>query len=90
VKRLLADGQVVECSHKLRCNNPRTVSVKTLADGKVKWRLCLDLCRCVNPSLDDDEFCMATLQDVINSVRKGDFQVVFDLKAAFSPCPITP
>jgi hypothetical protein len=43
----------------------------------------LDLTRCVNPSLDDNDFRMATLQDAINSVRKGDFQVVFDLKASF-------
>jgi hypothetical protein len=28
VDRLVADGQVVECSHKLRCNNPLTVAVK--------------------------------------------------------------
>jgi hypothetical protein len=80
VDRLVANRQVVECSHKLRCNNPLTVA---LADGKVRRRLCLDLSRCVNPSLDDDEFGMATLQDAINSVRKGDFQVAFNLKAAF-------
>jgi hypothetical protein len=29
VDRLVAHWQVVECSHKLRCNNPLTVAVKT-------------------------------------------------------------
>jgi hypothetical protein len=50
----------------------------------------LYLSRCVNPSLEDDEFRTATLQDAINSVRKGDFQVVFDLKAAFHHVPLHP
>jgi hypothetical protein len=37
----------------------------------------------VNLGVKDDNYCMTTLQDAINSTRKGDFQVVFDLKSAF-------
>jgi hypothetical protein len=37
----------------------------------------------VNLAVKDDDYCMTTLQDAINSTRKGDFQVVFDLKSAF-------
>jgi hypothetical protein len=34
-------------------------------------------------AVEDDRYRMTTLQDAINSTRKGDFQVVFDLKSAF-------
>jgi hypothetical protein len=33
--------------------------------------------------VEDDRYHMTTLQDAIDSTRKGDFQVVFDLKSAF-------
>jgi hypothetical protein len=52
-------------------------------DGELKKRLVLDLLRCVNPAVKDDDYRMTTLQDAVNSTRKGDFQVVFDLKSAF-------
>jgi hypothetical protein len=59
------------------------VAIKCLEDGSLKKRLVLDLSRCVNLAAEDDRYCMTTLQDAINSTRKGDFQVVFDLKSAF-------
>jgi hypothetical protein len=34
-------------------------------------------------AVEDDRYRMTTLQDAINSTRKGDFRVVFDLKSAF-------
>jgi hypothetical protein len=37
----------------------------------------------VNLAINDDNYRMTTLQDAINATRKGDFQVVFDLKSAF-------
>jgi ActR/RegA family two-component response regulator len=37
----------------------------------------------LNLAVEDDRYRMTTLQDAINSTRKGDFQVVFDLKSAF-------
>jgi hypothetical protein len=37
----------------------------------------------VNLAVEDDRYRMTTLQDAINSTRKGNFQVVFDLKSAF-------
>jgi hypothetical protein len=83
VARLVESGQVVEWPRKPRCVNPFTAAVKAKADGQVKKRLCLDLSRSVNEALDDDVFCMSTLQDAINMTRRGDYQVIFDLKAAF-------
>jgi hypothetical protein len=43
----------------------------------------LDLSRCVNLAVKDNNYRMTTLQDEIDSTRKGHFQVVFDLKSAF-------
>jgi hypothetical protein len=83
VARLLNFGQVVEWDAKPRCCNPLTVAVKRLDDGSLKKRLALDLSRCVNLAVEDDRYRMTTLQDAINSTRKGNFQVVFDLKSAF-------
>jgi hypothetical protein len=57
-----------------------TVAVKRLDDESLKKRLVLDLSRCVNLAVEDDRYRMTTLQDAIDSTRKGDFQVVFDLK----------
>jgi hypothetical protein len=37
----------------------------------------------VNLAVKDDRYPMTTLQDAINSTRKVDFQVVFNLKSAF-------
>jgi hypothetical protein len=81
--RMVDSGQVVEWDAKPRCCNPLTVAVKRLDDGSLKKRLFLDLSRCVNLAVEDDRYRMTTLQDAINSTRKGDFQVVFYLKSAF-------
>jgi hypothetical protein len=76
-------GQVVECDVKPRGCNPLTMAVKYLEDCSPNKRLVLDLSRCVNLAVEDDRYRMTTLQDAINSTRKGDFQVFFDLKSAF-------
>jgi hypothetical protein len=39
--------------------------------------------RCVNLAVKDDRCRMSTLQDAIDSTRKVDYQVVFDLKSVF-------
>jgi hypothetical protein len=83
VARLLESGQIMKCDTKPRCCNLLTVAVKRKDDGELKKRFVLDLSRCVNLSVKDDDYRMTTLQDVINSTRKGHFQVVFDLKSAF-------
>jgi hypothetical protein len=83
VARLLESGQVVEWDAKPRCCNPLTVAVKRLDNGGLKKRLVLDLLRCVNLAVKDNRYRMTTLQDAIDSTRKGNFQVVFDLKSAF-------
>jgi hypothetical protein len=83
VARLVDSGQVLEWDAKPRCCNPLTVAIKCLEDGSLKQRLVLDLSGCVNLAVEDDRYRMTTLQDAINSTRKGDFQVVFDLKSAF-------
>jgi hypothetical protein len=79
----LDSGQVVEWDAKPRCCNPLNVAVKRLGDGRLKKRLVLDLSRCLNLAVKDDRYRMTTLQDAIDSTRKGDYQVVFDLKLAF-------
>jgi hypothetical protein len=83
VARLLQFGQIVKCDTKPRCCNPLTVAVKRKDDRELKKRLVLDLSRCVNLAVKDDSYRMTTLQDAIDSTRKGNFQVVLDLKSAF-------
>jgi hypothetical protein len=83
VARLAESGQVVKWSKKPRCVNPLTVAVKSKDNGELKRRLVLDLSRCVNLAINDDDYHMTTLQDAMNATRKGNFQVVFDLKSAF-------
>jgi hypothetical protein len=83
VARLVESGQVVKWSKKPRCVNPLTVAVKRKDNGEIKRSLFLDLSRCLNLAINNDDYRMTTLQDAINATRKGDFQVVFDLKSAF-------
>jgi hypothetical protein len=83
VARLLESGQIVRWDTKPRCCNPFAVAVKRKDDGELKKRLVLDLSRCVNLAVKDDDYRMTTLQDAVNSTRKGDFQVVFELKSTF-------
>jgi hypothetical protein len=83
VARLLESSQIVKCDEKPRCCNPLTVAVKRKDNGELKNCLVLDLSRCVSLAVKDDGYYMTTFQDAINSTRKGDFQVVFDLKSAF-------
>jgi hypothetical protein len=59
------------------------VAIKCLEDWSLKKCLVLDLSRSVNLAVEDDRYRMTTLQDAINFTRKGNFQVVFDLKSAF-------
>jgi hypothetical protein len=44
-----------------------------LEDGSLKKRLVLDLSRCMNLAMEDDRYRMTTLQDAINSTRKGTY-----------------
>jgi hypothetical protein len=83
VARLLESGEIVKWDTKPRCCSPLTIAVKRKDDEELKKRLVLDLSRCVNPPVKDDDYRMTTLQEAVNSRRKGDFQVVFDLKSAF-------
>jgi hypothetical protein len=83
VARLVESGQVVKWAKKPRCVNPLRVALKRKDNGKVKRRLVMDLSRAVNLALENDNYCMTTLQDAINATWKGDFQVMFDLKSAF-------
>jgi hypothetical protein len=83
VARLLESGQIVKWDTKPRCCNPLTVAVKRKDNGELKKRLVLDLSQCVNLAVKDEDYVMTTLQDAVNSTRKGDFQVVFDLKSLF-------
>jgi hypothetical protein len=79
VARLLESGQIVKWDTKPRCCNPLTVAVKRMDEGELKKPLVLDLSRWVNLAVKDDDNRMTTLQNAVNSTRKGDFQVVFDL-----------
>jgi hypothetical protein len=71
VARLLESGQIVRWDTKPRCCNPLTVAVKRKDDGELKKRFVLDLLRCVNLAVKDDDYRMTTLQDAVNSTRKG-------------------
>ncbi len=65
------------------CVSPLTVSTRTLADGKVKRRLCWDGSRCVNKCLRREAFAMSTAPRTMDLIEKGDYQASLDLESAY-------
>jgi len=72
------------------CVSPLTVSKKYGRDGKIKNRLCWDGSRWVNLFIRVQKVVLSHLQRALEITRKGDFQVVYDLKAAYHHVRIHP
>lgn len=72
------------------CVSPLTVTKKTSSDGSTKKRLCWDGSRCVNLCIKEQKVTLAHLQRALDITRKLDFQVTYDLKAAYHHIKIHP
>ncbi len=70
--------------------SPLTVATRTNTDGSVKWRLCWDGSRFLNPLLKDNKVKLAHLQAALEIMKKGDFQYKYDLANAFFHIKIRP
>ena len=80
----LKEAGVVEfTTQKPECVSPLTVSEKTKPDGSKKLRLCWDGSRCVNLALKKQTVTLSHLQKALETTRKGDFQIIYDLKSAY-------
>ena len=69
---------------------PLTVSYKRAKDGSIKKRLCWDGSRCVNLCLQEQTVKLSHFQRALEQTRPGDFQVTYDLKAAYHHIKICP
>ena len=90
VADLQKSGVVEFVDSKPHCVSPLTVSKKTGRDGFIKKRLCWDGSRCVNTYLKEQKVTLAHLQRALEITREGDFQVTYDLKAAYHHIRIHP
>lgn len=90
LQKLVDSGRVVETRPKPKCMNPLSVASKLKAEGKKKLRLVLDLSRKVNLAVEKDPFRMATIRDALDTIREGDYQLIFDLSAAYHHIALNP
>ena len=72
------------------CVSPLTVSKKFGRDGIAKNRLCWDGSRCVNLYVKEQKVVLSHLRRSLEITREGDFQVTYDLKAAYHHVRIHP
>lgn len=72
------------------CVSPLTVSKKFGRDGITKNRLCWDGSRCVNLYVKEQKVVLSHLRRSLEITREGDFQVTYDLKAAYHHVRIHP
>ncbi len=72
------------------CVSPLTVSKKFGRDGTIKNRLCWDGSRCVNLYIKDQKVVLSHLPRELEITREQDFQVTYDLKAAYHHVRIHP
>ena len=78
VQKLVSKGCVVRVKTKPRFLNPLSV-----AEKNEKFRLVIDLSRCLNILLVEKHFKIDDLRTAKELIRQGDFMVVFDLKSAY-------
>ena len=87
----LAESGIMQFTNeKPRCVSPLTVSYKRAKDGSIKKRLCWDGSRCVNLCLQEQTVKLSHFQRALEQTRPGDFQVTYDLKAAYHQIKIRP
>ena len=83
VQTLVERGVVRRSQDRPRCINPLTVATKEVGEGQVKYRLCLDLSRCVNPRVKREHCKLTTFKAAVSLMLPGDFQAVYDLASAY-------
>ena len=83
-------GVIAFTDSKPYCVSPLTVSLKTGRDGKIKKRLCWDGSRCVNKYIKEQKVTLSHLQRALEITKEQDFQIVYDLKAAYHHIKIHP
>ena len=75
------EGHVKKIDHPPRFINPMTVATKVdVKTGKIKYRPCIDMSRCLNKTLNQPKVTLDTLSVCEKILEEGDFQTVFDLK----------
>jgi hypothetical protein len=90
VAELQKRGVIEFRDEKPLCVSPLTVSKKFGRDGITKNRLCWDGSRCVNLYVKEQKVVLSHLRRSLEITREGDFQVTYDLKAAYHHVQIHP
>ena len=90
VAELQKRGVIEFRDEKPLCVSPLTVSKKFGRDGMTKNRLCWDGSRCVNLYVKEQKVVLSHLRRSLEITREGDFQVTYDLKAAYHHVRIHP
>ena len=90
VAELKKRGVIEFRDEKPLCVSPLTVSKKFGRDGIAKNRLCWDGSRCVNLYVKEQKVVLSHLRRSLEITREGDFQVTYDLKAAYHHVRIHP
>ena len=83
VKDMLVKKSITELSYKSHCVNPLTVSIREMAEGAKKKRLCLDLSRWVNKHIKKESTKLVRLEKSCEILIKGDVQAAYDLSVAY-------
>lgn len=83
-------GIVKFVDYKPHCVSPLTVSLKTGMDGSKKKRLCWDGSRCVNLCIKEQKVTLSHFQRALELTRDQDYQITYDLKAAYHHIRIHP
>ena len=83
-------GIIKFVDYKPHCVSPLTVSIKTGKDGLNKTRLCWDGSRCVNLCIKEQKITLSHLQRGLELTRDQDYQMTYDLKAAYHHIKIHP
>jgi hypothetical protein len=90
VAELQKRGVIEFRDEKPLCVSPLTVSKKFGRDGITKNRLCWGGSRCVNLYVKEQKVVLSHLRRSLEITREGDFQVTYDLKAAYHHVRIHP
>jgi hypothetical protein len=90
VLKLKETGVIGFVSEKPHCVSPLSVSYKTGRDGSIKKRLCLDGSKCINDCIKQQKVTLSNLQRALDLNEAGDYQIVYDLKAAYHHISIHP
>lgn len=88
--KLLEKGVISRVDSRPHCCPPLTVACRTLVNGKVKKRHCIDLSRKVNKDLIREGVKLTTIQKSFQLLERGDLQATYDLSSAYHHIKIHP